>query len=125
MEQCYFSFMLFGRYFQLTKARVFQVLANKDGWKIVFKISRTQLNIIAIICGIFIAVMYAVFYDYAFLRWILGVGSIVLLSIHGYYFDKISEYSLKHCFKKNKEKNSTLGSSKILTKPSEFAKKKN
>ena len=38
MEQCYFSFMLFGRYFQLTKAKVFQVLAKKDGWKIVFKI---------------------------------------------------------------------------------------
>ena len=38
MEQCYFSFMLFGRYFQLTKAKVFQILAEKDGWKIVFKI---------------------------------------------------------------------------------------
>jgi hypothetical protein len=39
MEQCYFSFMLFGRYYQLTKARIFQILANKDGWRMVFKIN--------------------------------------------------------------------------------------
>lgn len=42
MEQCYFNFMLWGRYFQLTKARVFQILAEKDGWKIVFKINLTN-----------------------------------------------------------------------------------
>ena len=124
MEQCYFSFMLFGRYFQLTKAKVFQILDNKDGWKIVFRITITQLNIIAIISGIVIAVMYAVFYDYVFLRWIFGIGAIVLLFISGYYFDKLSEYSLKQCFRKNKVNNSTSGSSNVLTEPSDYAIKR-
>lgn len=88
MEQCYFSFMLFGRYFQLTKARVFHILANKDGWRIVFKISRTQLNIIAIIIGLFLAILFAIFYNYILLRWIFGISSVLMLSISGYYFDK-------------------------------------
>lgn len=126
MEQCYFSFMLFGLYFQLTKAKVFQILAEKDGWKIVFKISRTQLNVISIISGIIIAVMYAIFYDYVLLRWLFGVSAFVLLSIPGYYFDRLSKYtSEQSSLENNKKNNSTSGSSKTLIKPSEFAKKRN
>lgn len=90
MEQCYFSFMLFGRYFQLTKAKVFQILADKDGWRTVFKINRIQLNVISIIIGLFLAVLFAVFYEFIFIRWILGPSSFILLSISGYYFDKLS-----------------------------------
>jgi len=37
MEKCYFSFKMFGMYFQLTKNNVFQIIKNTDGWKTAFK----------------------------------------------------------------------------------------